>query len=79
MKKLIVMAAAAVMAVGCSNNGYVIEGQVAGMEDQTIYLMNDQREAVDSTAMVAGAFKFEGEAEKPAQFYLATDHPFAIV
>ena len=73
------MAAAAVMAVGCSNNGYVIEGQVAGMEDQTIYLMNDQREAVDSTAMVAGAFKFEGEAEKPAQFYLATDHPFAIV
>ena len=79
MKKLIVMAAAAVMAVGCSNNGYVIEGQVAGMEDQTIYLMNDQREAVDSTVMVAGAFKFEGEAEKPAQFYLATDHPFAIV
>ena len=79
MKKLIVMAATAVMAVGCSNNGYVIEGQVAGMEDQTIYLMNDQREAVDSTAMVAGAFKFEGEAEKPAQFYLATDHPFAIV
>ena len=73
------MAAAAVMAVGCGNNGYVIEGQVAGMEDQTIYLMNDQREAVDSTAMVAGAFKFEGEAEKPAQFYLATDHPFAIV
>ena len=79
MKKLFVMAAAALMAVGCSNNGYVIEGQVAGIEDQTIYLMNDQREAVDSTAMVAGAFKFEGEVEQPAQLYLATDHPFAIV
>ncbi len=79
MKKLIVMAAAAVLAVGCSNNGYVIEGQVAGIEDQTIYLMNNQRENVDSTQIVAGAFKFEGEAEKPAQLYLATDHPFAIV
>ena len=79
MKKLIVMAAAAMMAVGCSNNGYVIEGQVAGIEDQTIYLMNNQRENVDSTQIVAGAFKFEGVAEKPAQLYLATDHPFAIV
>lgn len=79
MKKLIVMAAAAMMAVGCSNNGYVIEGQVAGIEDQTIYLMNNQRENVDSTQIVAGAFKFEGVAENPAQLYLATDHPFAIV
>ena len=79
MKKLIVMAAAAMMAVGCSNNGYVIEGQVAGIEDQTIYLMNNQRENVDSTQIVAGAFKFEGVAEKPTQLYLATDHPFAIV
>ena len=79
MKKLIVMAATAMMAVGCSNNGYVIEGQVAGIEDQTIYLMNNQRENVDSTQIVAGAFKFEGVAEKPAQLYLATDHPFAIV
>jgi thiol-disulfide isomerase/thioredoxin len=79
MKKLFVMAAAAVMAVGCANNGYVIEGQVAGIEDQTIYLMNNQRENVDSTQVVAGAFKFEGVAEKPAQLYLATDHPFAIV
>ena len=67
------------MAVGCSNNGYVIEGQVAGIEDQTIYLMNSQRENVDSTQIVAGAFKFEGEAEQPAQMYLATDHPFALV
>ena len=79
MKKLIVMAAAAVMAVGCGNNGYVIEGQVAGIEDQTVYLMNDKREHIDSTQIVDGAFKFEGEVEQPAQVYLATDHPFAIV
>ncbi len=79
MKKLIVMAAAALMAVGCVNNGYVITGQMEGFEDQTVYLMNSQRENIDSTQMVAGSFKFEGEVEQPTQLYLATDHPFAIV
>ena len=79
MKKLFVMAAAAVMAVGCANNGYVIEGQLEGAEDQIVYLMNDKGEKCDSTQMVAGAFKFEGEVEQPAQLYLATERPFAIV
>ena len=79
MKKFIVMAAAAVMAVSCVNNSYVIEGQLEGAEDQTIFLMNEKGEKSDSTAMVAGAFKFEGEVEKPALMYLATERPFAIV
>ncbi len=79
MKKLFVMAAATVLAVGCANNGYVIEGQLEGAEDQTVYLMNDKGEKCDSTQMVAGAFKFEGEVEQPAQLYLATERPFAIV
>ena len=79
MKKFIVMAAAAVMAVSCVNNSYVIEGQLEGAEDQTIFLMNEKGEKSDSTAMVAGAFKFEGEVEKPALMYLAAERPFAIV
>ena len=80
MKKLIVMAAAAVLAVGCGNNGYVIEGQMEGAEDQTVYMLNEKAERVDSTELVAGAFKFEGEVEKPALMYLGMDaRPFAIV
>ena len=79
MKKLIVMAAVAMVAVGCGNNGYVIKGQLEGAEDQTVYLMNDKGEKSDSTEMVAGAFTFKGEVEQPAQLYLATERPFAVV
>lgn len=79
MKKLIVMAAVAMVAVGCGNNGYVINGQLEGAEDQTVYLMNENGEKSDSTEMVAGTFTFKGEVEKPALMYLATERPFAIV
>lgn len=79
MKKLIVMAAAAVLAVGCGNNGYVIEGQMEGLEDQTVYMLNEQAERIDSTEVVGGVFKFEGSAEQPELVYLGAGRPFAIV
>lgn len=77
MKKLIIIAAAAAVAVGCGNKGYVISGHIEGLEDSVLYLMNASSENIDSAAVVNGSFTFKGVAEQPAAVYLRAARPFA--
>ncbi len=77
MKKLIIIAAAAVAAVGCGNKGYVISGQIEGLKDPVVYIMNAESENIDSAAVTNGSFTFKGIAEQPAAVYLRTERPFA--
>lgn len=77
MKKLIIIAAAAVAAVGCGNKGYVISGQIEGLSDPVVYIMNAESENIDSAAVTNGSFTFKGVADQPAAVYLRTERPFA--
>lgn len=79
MKKLIIIAAAAVAAVGCGNKGYVISGHIDGLEDSVLYIMNAQSENIDSATVANGSFTFKGFAEQPAAVYLRTERPFAQI
>lgn len=60
MKKLSILAAAALLLCACTDkNRYVIEGNVAGLEG-TAYLYDPDDKLLDSTAVEAGAFRFKG-------------------
>lgn len=70
MKKTLIFALAAVALCACSpKNAYVIEGNIAGLEG-TVYLYKGN-DAVDSTAVKEGAFRFEGVVEQPAVYYVS--------
>lgn len=74
MKKLSIFAAAALLLCSCaSKNKYVIEGNVAGLEG-TVYLFDRNENLLDSAAVEAGAFRFEGIAAQPDIRYI-TDSP----
>lgn len=65
MKKLSIFAAAALLLCSCaSKNKYVIEGNVAGLEGK-VYLFDRHGNLLDSAAVEAGAFRFEGVAAHP--------------
>ncbi|MDE5963330.1 MAG: DUF4369 domain-containing protein, partial [Alistipes sp.] len=74
MKKLSIFAAAALLLCSCApKNKYVIEGNVAGVEG-TVYLFDRNEKLLDSAAVEAGAFRFEGIAAQPDIRYI-TDSP----
>lgn len=62
------IALAAVVAVGCAPKGYTIEGNISGDADgKTVYLYSgvgpffEEADAVDSTVIAGGKFRFTGE------------------
>ena len=64
-EKLSIFAAAALLLCSCaSKNKYVIEGNVAGLEGK-VYLFDRHGNLLDSAAVEAGAFRFEGVAAHP--------------
>ncbi len=72
MKKLSILAAAALMLCACTNkNQYVIEGNVAGLEG-TAYLYDPDDNLLDSATVEAGVFRFKGVVAQP-DFYYITD------
>ena len=75
MKKIFLMAAAAVLAASCNNNGYVIKGTIEGLQDSVVYLMNADSQAIDSTTVSNGSFTFKGPVDTPQMVYLLTTRP----
>ncbi len=76
MKKILMLATAAALCACGGKNAYTIDGNVAGLEG-TVYLLDAERNAVDSTAVTDGTFRFEGTVEEPAVRYLTDNTGFA--
>ena len=74
MNKRVIAGAMAAMALGffaCTNqapkDGYVINGDIAGLKDSMIYFRTTQGDSmmVDSAKVTDGKFTFKGKAEEP--------------
>ena len=66
MKKILTLAAAAALLASCGNkNGYVIEGTIEGL-DGMVYLLDEERNPIDSATVENGTFRLTGTAYKPA-------------
>lgn len=70
MKKIFVIFAVAATLVGCNSHRVVINGDVLGVEDGTIYLTEPTRNGavIDSTLISGGKFVFTLDDEAP-EFY----------
>lgn len=75
MKRITILAAAAALCACGGKNAYTIDGRIAGLEG-TVYLLDNQGNAIDSAAVDEGRFRFEGTAEVPVERILA-DNPQA--
>lgn len=66
MKKLILIAAVAILAMSCNSTKYTIKGSIDGLTGP-VMLMNpaDNSGIATTDATELGAFSFEGEVEKP--------------
>ena len=65
MKKLLIFAASATLLCSCgSKNQYVIEGSVGGA-NETVYLLDQQRNILDSATVTRGVFRLRGTVEQP--------------
>lgn len=64
MKKMMMLAAAAVALSSCSSNKYVVNGDLEGLTG-TVYLFDEEENVVDSAAVANGAFRFTGKADTP--------------
>ena len=65
MKKILILAAAAVALCSCGNkNKYAIEGKIEGANSM-VYLFDEEDNILDSAAVANGAFRIEGIAENP--------------
>ena len=65
MKKLLFIAAIAVLTAGCANkNAYTISGTVAGMDGKYIYMCDYENPDIvsDSTEVRNGKFVFKGKS-----------------
>ena len=73
MKRVFLFATLLLFAVGCtSKNHYTVTGNIAGVDDGKVYMFDSNYEAVDSTDVKNGAFRFDGEVDVPDFRFLAT-------
>ena len=71
MKKILTFAAAAAVLCGCADkNAYTIEGRIDGLTGM-VYLLDEEHNVVDSTAVADGTFRFKGTATAPAIYTLS--------
>lgn len=70
MKKIMLIALAAVALCSCAKNKYVIEGNVEGLTG-SIYLLDEMRNVIDSATVSNGAFSFSGTADTVSVYYLS--------
>lgn len=78
MKQFVCIALVALLMVSCQETpkGYVINGEVEGMPEGTIYLKSFRNKMffdVDTAEVKEGKFTFKGEVEQPLLYGLATD------
>ena len=80
MKKIILIAAAAIMLFGCGKkSAYTITGDIKGLSG-TITLMDEKGENVAEVPVTDGKFTIEGVAEEPSLGLLANDNqPIAML
>lgn len=80
MKKLLLLAAVSIVLGGCTpRNGFVITGNVEGLEGM-VYLLTFKGEKLDSAAIKNGAFRFSGRTGDNSILLLADgQEPFAMV
>lgn len=86
MKQFLFMVLVALLMVGCQETpkGYVINGEVEGMTDGTVYLKTFRNKMffdVDTAVVKDGKFTFKGEVEQPLLYGLATedmDYPLQL-
>ncbi|MBE6192440.1 MAG: redoxin domain-containing protein [Rikenellaceae bacterium] len=74
MRKIFAILAVAAVAVGCNNHRVVINGDILGVEDGTIYLAEPGRGGamVDSTEVSSGKFVFNIDAPVAGYYALRT-------
>ena len=73
MKKSLILAAAAAAVCACSTpNQYVIEGSLGDFEG-TLYLVDQERNPIDSATVTNGSFRMEGTIDQPSLYYLVDD------
>lgn len=71
MKKLLLIAASAVLFFSCSSEKYKIEGNIENATDQMVYLktmVGNELVTTDSTMMTGGLFTLKGNVEVPDLF-----------
>ncbi len=73
MKKILMLCVAAATVACTPKPNYTITGKL-GLEGNTIYLLDNERNAVDSAAMIDGTFIMEGYVETPG-IYSLSDTP----
>ena len=82
MKKFLLIAAMALLMCSCGKkNAYTITGEVAGLDNSEITLLDEKGETIASTTSDAdGKFTFEGVAEEPSLAILGVHSlPVAII
>lgn len=68
MKRILLIAVAALLLISCSTNNFKIEGNIENATDQMVFLRTMQDSelvTVDSTMMKGGKFTFKGKVEAP--------------
>ena len=80
MKKILLIAAMAVMLCSCGKkNSYTITGNVTGLEG-TVTLMNDAGDDIAEAPVTDGQFTLQGTADEPSLALLSNnDQPLAMI
>ncbi len=66
MKKILLCAATALACAACTNeNSFTIEGRIEGLSGK-VYLLDEERNAIDSTVVKDGSFRLKGQTQEAA-------------
>ncbi|MBQ0086306.1 MAG: AhpC/TSA family protein [Bacteroidales bacterium] len=70
MKKAAIIFSAFLMAISCSNGGYVIKGDIRDLDEGTINLLDAYGHTLATTQVKDGKFTFKGKTEVPQLTYI---------
>lgn len=70
MKKVVIIFSALLLAISCSNGGYVIKGDIRDLDEGTINLLDASGHTLATTQVKEGKFTFKGKTEIPQLTYI---------
>lgn len=70
MKKVAIIFSALLLAISCSNGGYVIKGNIRGLDEGDLNLLDAYGHTLAATQVKDGKFTFKGTTEVPKLVYI---------
>ena len=70
MKKVVIIFSALLLAISCSNGGYVIKGNIRGLDEGDLNLLDAYGHTLATTQVKDGKFTFKGKTEVPQLTYI---------